>query len=260
MAWVQCGRTDIHYEERGSGPPLVFLHGALSSGATWYPHVEAFRERYTVFAYDSVNHGFSANSPRDEPEPDRADELEAFLAAVGAERPILAGQSMGGMTTLRWASRHPSDARALIISGMGVPREPMPRPSPLEQPISQDTLFLDVGASFTPAFYRHHPELVERYLRVRSTAVRLEAQRYPRATTCANPAWEPDELAVAVPRIQSPMLIVVGSLDPLKPMAEHLHELSPSSHLEVIDGAAHSAHFERVDDYLRLVDDFLSTL
>ena len=190
MPWVQCGATDLHYEDRGSGPPLVLIHGALSSAETWYQHIEAFSGCYRVLAYDSVNHGLSSNSPRGQPEPDRADELEAFLAAVGLEGPILAGQSMGGMTILRWAIRHPAAARGLIISGMGVPREPMRGPSPLEQSLDNETLFLEVGASFTPAFYASQPLLIDRYLRVRSIAVRLEAQRHPRSVTAANPAWE----------------------------------------------------------------------
>jgi len=70
-----------------------------------------------------VNHGHSANSPRDEPEPDRVDELEGALAALAVDRPILCGHSMGGSTVVRRACRHPDQARALIVSGMGVPRE-----------------------------------------------------------------------------------------------------------------------------------------
>ncbi|MBV9598192.1 MAG: alpha/beta hydrolase [Chloroflexi bacterium] len=260
MPWVQCGPTDVHYEDRGAGPPLVFIHGALSSGETWYRHLEAFSARYRVLAYDSVNHGLSSNSPRDEPEPDRADEPEAFLSALGIERPILAGQSMGGMTILRWAIRHLSAAQALIISGMGVPREPMRGPSPLQQPLDNDTLFLEVGASFTPAFYASQPLLIDRYLRVRSTAVRLEAQRHTRAVTAVNPAWEPTALAEGVKRITSPMQIIVGSLDSLKPLTDYLHELAPSSHYEVIEGAAHSAHYECFDTYRRIVEDFLEPI
>jgi pimeloyl-ACP methyl ester carboxylesterase len=257
MPWIQCGATDLHYEDRGSGPPLVFIHGALSSAETWYRHIEAFSGRYRVLAYDSVNHGLSSNSSRGEPEPDRADELEAFLAAVGLEQPILAGQSMGGMTILRWAIRHPGAARALIISGMGVPREPMPGPSPLQQPLDNETLFLEVGASFTPAFYASQPLLIDRYLRVRSTAVRLEAQRHPRAVTAVNPAWEPAALAAGVTHITSPLQIIAGSLDNLKPLMDHLHELLPSSRYAVIQGAAHSAHYECFEEYCRIVEAFL---
>jgi pimeloyl-ACP methyl ester carboxylesterase len=258
MPWAPVGSTDLHYVECGSGAPLVLIHGALSSAETWYRHVEAFSGRYRVLAYDSVNHGLSSNSPRGEPEPDRADELEGFLAAMGAPRPILAGQSMGGMTILRWAIRHPDDARALIISGMGVPREARAGVSPLQQPIADDVLFLGVSESFTPAFYAAEPWLVDRYIRARSTAVRLEAQRFPRETTASNPPWEPRALAEGVARIAAPMLIMVGSLDGLRPWAEYLHELLPGARFEVIEDAAHSAHFEAFDRYVAITREFLA--
>jgi pimeloyl-ACP methyl ester carboxylesterase len=97
--------NDIYYVEAGSGRPLVFLHGMSSCGEAWWQQFEHFAGRYRVIAYDSVNHGHSSNSPRDQPETDRTDELEAVLAALEIERPILAGNSMGGATILRWAAR-----------------------------------------------------------------------------------------------------------------------------------------------------------
>jgi pimeloyl-ACP methyl ester carboxylesterase len=258
VPWTQVGPTDIHYEDRGNGTPLVFIHGALSSAETWYRQVEHFSKSYRVLAYDSVNHGLSSNSPRDEPEPDRVDELEGFLAGVGAERPILAGQSMGGMTIIRWASRHPEAARALIISGMGIMTEPRRGPSPLQQPITEDVVFLGVAESFTPEFYASEKLLVDRYIRVRSTAVRLEAQRHPRESTQVNPPWEAEALTQGAKRIRSPMLIIVGALDNLRPAAERLHETVPHSRLCVVEGAAHSAHYEKFDDYVKLVEQFLA--
>src|ERR1700744_790122 len=101
MPWVQEGATDIHYQEAGAGQPLVFLHGMSSSAEAWFQQFAAFTPYLRVIAYDSVNHGHSANSPRDQPEPDRADELEGLLAALGLERPILAGNSLGGATLPR---------------------------------------------------------------------------------------------------------------------------------------------------------------
>jgi pimeloyl-ACP methyl ester carboxylesterase len=258
MPWTQVGPTDTHYEDRGNGTPLVFIHGALSSAETWYRHVEHFSKNYRVLAYDSVNHGLSSNSPRDEPEPDRVDELEGFLTAVGAEQPILAGQSMGGMTIIRWACRHPDAARALIISGMGIMTEPRRGPSPLQQAVGDDVVFLGVAESFTPEFYASEKLLVDRYIRVRSTAVRLEAQRHSRESTQVNPPWEAEALTQGAKRIRSPMLIIVGALDNLRPAAERLHEAVPHSRLCVIEGAAHSAHYEKFDEYAQLLQAFLA--
>ncbi len=111
---------DIRYVEQGSGQPMVFLHGNSSCSVAWERQFEEFSGDFRCVAYESVNHGMSANSPRDEDEPDRADELEGFLSALGIERPILVGNSMGGNTALRYGVRHPEGARALVTSGAGV--------------------------------------------------------------------------------------------------------------------------------------------
>jgi pimeloyl-ACP methyl ester carboxylesterase len=120
MPWVEVGSTDIYYVEEGQGQPLVFLHGNSSCAEAWFQQFAHFRDRFRVIAYDSVNHGHSSNSPREEEEPDRADELQGFLTALGIQRPILAGNSMGGDTLLRWAALNHVDPMTLIASGKGV--------------------------------------------------------------------------------------------------------------------------------------------
>jgi pimeloyl-ACP methyl ester carboxylesterase len=88
VPWAQVNASDLYYQEAGEGQPLVLLHGMSSCAEAWFQQFEAFAPYFRVIAYDSVNHGHSANSPRDEPEPDRADELAGFLDALNLARPI----------------------------------------------------------------------------------------------------------------------------------------------------------------------------
>lgn len=254
MPWVEVGDTDIYYVEEGQGQPLVFLHGMSSCGEAWFQQFAAFRDRYRVIAYDSVNHGHSSNSPRDAEEPDRADELQGFLTALGIERPVLAGNSMGGDTILRWAVRHPDAAAALVPSGMGVS---IGAPIAAEvRPLDRETLFLPVGDALTEGFRERQPRMYERYLRIRSTATRLEALRHPRprGRTLADRA----SLAERVGVIRSPLLIVVGSLDGLRPNCARLHALVPHSEYRVIEGAPHNVYYEAAAEYNAAVDAFLA--
>ena len=257
MPWVDVNGDDIYYTEAGSGQPFVFLHGFSSCSEAWYQQFAAFAGRYRVIAFDSINHGHSANSPRDEDEPDRADELEGVLHALEIERPVLAGNSMGGSTILRWATRHPDGAAALVISGMGVMPADAAAP-PTRQPLPEDTLFVPVGESFTPEFKERQPLMLERYFRIRSTATRLEALRHPRRPAQKTVA-ERGELADRVPRIQSPMAIVVGELDRLRPAAVRLHELLPQAEYVEIPGGPHNAYWEMADVWNAKVADFLTS-
>lgn len=256
MPWLELEQSDIYYVDEGEGQPLVFLHGMSSCGEAWWQQFAHFRDRFRVIAYDSINHGHSSNSPRDEEEPDRADELERVLAALGIERPIIAGNSMGGNTLIRWAIRHPHDARALIPSGSGVAPQGAAAARLSAKPLDPETLFLPIGDSLTEPFKAAHPRMYERYLRIRSTATRIEALRHPRPWSSKTVA-ERATMAEGVARITSPMLVVVGSLDAAVPSAEHLHELVPHSQLHVVRGAPHNVYYEAAAEYNATVASFL---
>ena len=268
MPWVEVGKSDIYYQEAGDGPPLVFLHGMSSCSEAWFQQFEAFADRFRVLAYDSVNHGHSSNSPRDEPEPDRADELEGFLAALGIDRPIIAGNSMGAGTLMRWAVRHPGDARALIPSGAGVMAPPgdqngdaqateqaQARARRMRQPLDPETIFLPFGDSLTQKLKEERPLMYDRYFRIRSTATRIEALRHPRQPSAGFPGR--GELANLVSKIVSPMLVVVGTLDAAVPNAKRLHELVEGSRYHEIDGAPHNVYYEAAEEYNKVVGAFV---
>ena len=256
MPWVNVGATDIYYQEAGEGQPLVFLHGMSSCAEAWFQQFEAFAPYLRVIAYDSVNHGHSANSPRDQPEPDRADELEGFLQALGLTRPIIAGNSMGALTTIRWAARHPDSAAALVPSGMGIGLLPGGTARAVAEPLDSETLFLPVGDSLTDGLRTRDPLLYERYLRIRSTATRLEALRHPRARSMANPSRE--ELDEAVTKIRTPVLVIVGDLDRLAPNASALAAAVPGARLHVVKDSPHNVYYETAEEYNQVVARFLA--
>ena len=264
MGFVEFNGIDVHYIEAGEGPPLVFIHGFGGCAQGWYQQIEAFRDRFRVIAYDSVNHGHSMNSPIGEPEPDRVDELEVVLEALGVERPILAGNSMGALTLLRWAARHPDAARALVPSGMGIappdadPEAAAARTRAITAAVEEDVLFIPAEGAFTRSFPKEHRVQYERYVRLRSTATRIEAARHPRRATAIDPSRE--ELATRVSEIRSPMHVIVGDRDWLFEAAKHLHELVPHSTMDVLPAAPHNAYFELPEAYNRSVAGFLRGL
>ena len=256
MPWLDVAGTDLHYVDEGTGQPLVFLHGFTSCAEAWFQQFAFFRGSYRVIAYDSVNHGMSSNSPRDAEEPDRVDELDAVLTALGIEHPVLLGNSMGGNTVLRWAARHPARARALVPSGTGVGTEGAPARAGLRTPVDDKTLLLPIGDSLTDGFRRRAPVRYARYLRMRSTASSIENRRHPRRPSAQSLA-ERELLAHRIAQVRSPLLAVVGSLDAALPRAEELHKRVPHSEYAVIEGAPHNVYYEAAAEYNRIVASFL---
>ncbi len=256
MPWVEISGQDIYYGEAGSGQPLVLLHGNSSCSEAWYQQAAHFSDRFHVFAYDSVNHGHSSNSPRDADEPDRADELDGFLTALGIERPVLIGNSMGGNTLLRWAMRHPDGAAALVASSIGVRSGDAAMPPP-PNPLPEATLYVPVGNSFTEGFKDAQPRMLERYYRLRSTATRLEALRHPRRPSPTTVA-ERTAMEDRVGSIHSPLLILTGEFDFALEPARRLRDLVPGAEYHEEPGAPHNAYFEMPDRWHATVHAFLA--
>ncbi len=95
------------------GDPIVLSHGWTCSTEFWYPQVNALAGEYRVITYDQRGHGRSTvgNLPLG---PDvLADDLSAVLAATVREdkKAVIVGHSMGGMSIIAWAGRHPDEVK-----------------------------------------------------------------------------------------------------------------------------------------------------
>jgi pimeloyl-ACP methyl ester carboxylesterase len=106
----------VHAVVMGSGPDLVLIHGA--SGNTrdmTFSLAPRLAERYRVIVFDRPGLGYTQRLDRDGTGlAQQAALLRAAASQLGAERPILMGQSYGGAVALAWAAQFPKDVAALI--------------------------------------------------------------------------------------------------------------------------------------------------
>jgi pimeloyl-ACP methyl ester carboxylesterase len=122
MPSVRTNDVETYYERRGSGPPIVFVHGALLDHAQWDRQVEALSEEYTTITYDVRGHGRTGGSRRDAYSIELfADDLAALLTEIDVERPVLCGQSMGGLIAQVYATRHPEEISGLVLADTFAP-------------------------------------------------------------------------------------------------------------------------------------------
>jgi pimeloyl-ACP methyl ester carboxylesterase len=102
------------------GVPLVLLHGLGNEAHLWDDFVPSVAPHYRVLALDQRGHGDSDWDP--EARYDAAsmtDDLEAVLDAVGIDRFVLIGFSMGGRVAMTFAGRHPERLAGLVIVDIG---------------------------------------------------------------------------------------------------------------------------------------------
>ncbi len=104
----------IHYEETGSGPGLVFVHGWTMSSRFFQRQLEAF-PGHRVLAPDLRGHGASSKILHGHTVATYASDLKDLLARRGVERPVLVGWSMGAMVAYEYLQQSDQAVRGLII-------------------------------------------------------------------------------------------------------------------------------------------------
>ncbi|PBC71270.1 pimeloyl-ACP methyl ester carboxylesterase [Streptomyces sp. TLI_235] len=92
----------VRYHREGSGSPLLLLHGIGHHWQAWGPVLSALAARHEVFAVDLPGFGTSPALPEGVPYGLQAavPTIGAFCAALGVERPHVAGNSLGGLLAL----------------------------------------------------------------------------------------------------------------------------------------------------------------
>ena len=121
--FVQTDVHRIHYNEAGSGHPVILLHGSGPGSTGWSnfrTNIATLAQDFHVFAVDMPGWGESTTQT---PETgyDHVAALIAFMDALDIERAALVGNSMGGITSISTAILHPERVSHLISMGAPVP-------------------------------------------------------------------------------------------------------------------------------------------
>ncbi|MBD0274646.1 MAG: alpha/beta fold hydrolase, partial [Acetobacteraceae bacterium] len=119
----------LHYEETGSGVPVVFVHEFAGDLRSWEPQLRHFGQRHRAIAYNA--RGYPPSDVPPEPasysQNRAADDIAAVLDHLGIDKAHVVGLSMGGFATLHFGFRHAARARSLTVAGCGYGAEPSKR-------------------------------------------------------------------------------------------------------------------------------------
>lgn len=106
-----------HYVERGSGFPLLLLHGNGERCGYFEHQMEPFASHFRVLALDTRGHGQTPRGTAPFTIRQFADDLLAFMDRLGIEKAHLLGFSDGGNIAMVFALRHPERVERLILNG-----------------------------------------------------------------------------------------------------------------------------------------------
>src|SRR5436190_17513142 len=115
MAQVEVGGLTINYDVQGEGEPLLLIPYTSADHACYAFQLPAYTEHFSCIALDLPGSGESDKPPGPYSTEGYADQVAAFLGAVGVERAHVAGVSLGAAVGLHLAARHPERVRSLSL-------------------------------------------------------------------------------------------------------------------------------------------------
>ena len=248
--------TTLNYDERGSGKPLVLLHGFPLDNRIWREQIAALADRFRVIAPDLRGFGQSKSTDAFTLES-LADDVHALLADLGALPCVLGGLSMGGYVALAYAKKYPSDLLGLALIDTKAEADTAEgkagREKMIELARSQGSKA--VADQMMPKMLA--PDADKSRPQVKRELDQIMNAQTPRTIEHALAAMRdrPDRVA-DLASIAVPTLVIVGEHDAITPPAgaEKMSKAIPKSTYAVIRGAGHMSPMEQpqqVTDALR---------
>ena len=250
---VAINGMQMYYEVSGEGDPLIVLHGAYMNIPTMGAIIPKLAETHKVYALEMQGHGRTTDIDRPITYSNLADDVAAFMDAVGVEKADVFGYSMGAGAGLQLAIRHPEKVDQLIAASVAYDVKGW-------QPefiafIPQMTVEMIVSMPFAEDYKKlaanpdGFPALAEKLIALEKEPM----------------AWEAD-----VKAIKTPVLIITGDAD----VATLEHSVAmfrllgggvmgdmgkplPASRLAVLPATAHTAVISQPELLIAFIEPFL---
>jgi esterase len=262
---VDVNGLRLHYLDWGARgkPDMLLLHGLTSHAHSWDHFARALCNRYHIVALDQRGHGDSAWPPdqRYRTEDYVADAL-ALADALGMERFVLIGLSMGAHNAMAFTAAHPERVTHLVpidiapsLRGMAERRAQAASTPPPPR------VFASVEEAFQNArsLNGRPPEEVQR------DRVRWSLKERPDGTfelkydPAAPQQWEPADLWDVLPKIACPTLVIRGGESDVlsDEVARRMVATFPNARLMTVEGSGHPVPLDRPTMFERAIREFL---
>lgn len=254
----------LHHESRGTGLPVVFVHGFPFDSRMWRPQMEGLGDGYRLIAPDLRGFG---RSPAPGAGPltmdGHADDLAALLDGLGIDEAVFCGLSMGGYVLFSMWRRHPERVRALVLcstradadtEGVRANRRAIAERALREGSASVADVM--IPSVLSAATRENRPDVVAL---VREMIEGTDPATIARGQEGLAGRADSTEL---LPEIRVPTLLLFGSEDPISPVAvgDAMCRALPDARMVVIPAVAHLPNLEAPTAFNAPLAEFLGAL
>lgn len=268
---VGVGSLRFQYLEWGDEdkPSVLLLHGIAQQSHSWDLISLSLSNRYHVIALDARGHGETQWPPDGDYSIEAHQrDLDGFVKAIGLDRFIIIGHSMGGRNAYVYTSQHPIRVKALIIVDTGLDSARLG-----QQRIRRFVNLPDELASFEQ-FVQRVQEYTGRPSWMVKGGLNHSIRQLPNGTWTwkydrlirhpdfSPPTWPSEELRACLRAIDCPTLLVRGAdSDVMSPETfEQTLELLPNSRGAVVPNAGHLVPGDNPSEFLKALELFLKSL
>jgi 3-oxoadipate enol-lactonase len=263
---VKSGST-LSYLDVGQGLPVILIHGLFLDHTAFEAQIKAFENRARIIAIDIHGHGASSELDRSISLDEMAEDYFDLVQQLGIQQAIWGGVSLGGMTSLRIAIRHPEAVLGLLLlntnAGKGAGKK-VPSVAGLNAPLTMrwlwHTQFLKTKVLQAGLFGRTtletKPDLQQIWVEKMRSISSKSMKNAVEAVLSANSVLE------QLSSIAVPTMIAGGAEDTALPMSasRDIHEKIPNSTLVEIPQCGHSSSIEQPEKVTELLGQLLSKL
>ena len=253
MPYVTVNAARLYYQQQGSGPDLVFLHGAGGNHLMWWQQVAEFSKTFRCTTFDARGWGLS----KGEMAVGRfslGTDLVALMEHLGIERAHVVAQSMGGRAVAGVCRLAPHKIRSLVLCGTtaGATDD---RVRELQDELKEERG--DGGLrehALAPGFEESNPGLAVLYRQLNA----INPPR-PRGMLGRPPSTYRGSTHEMIANLRVPVLYIVGEHDLITSpeMIQQAQGLIPGAEYYEVKAAGHSCYFERAEEWNSVVGDFL---
>jgi pimeloyl-ACP methyl ester carboxylesterase len=271
MPKVKANGVNFHYQQAGSGPDVILIHGVTGDLSIWFlcEAMGVLARSFRVTAFDLRGHGYSDVTRDGYTSADQAGDVLAIMDALDIDRAMLVGHSFGAVIAMHAAVLFPDRIDALVLSDPSFPAlrhlEDLSRwghwqnfrEEALQAGVTLSAEhWYDLGKFFDQV--AHLDE--ESRLKFRH-AVGLPG--FNRLLRLANTTCGDDAKAVAglteelIQSVTQPALAIFGEYSPFLATAGYLAEHLPHCDRQLVADAKHRAPEENGPRFVELVNEFL---
>jgi pimeloyl-ACP methyl ester carboxylesterase len=255
MPKIKANGITMNYERQGTGEPLILIPYLTADNACYAFQVAEYAKHFTCISLDLRGTGETDKTDGAYTTEDLADDVAAFMQALGISRAHVSGLSLGGAIGMWLAAKHPDSVASLSLHSA------WPKTDPYLKSVAQsfqhtaramgNVAEMAILALFpwclTPELYAAKPD----YIAQLAAFVRSRPAQSVENFLQQSNAVIGHDVEAQLPRITAPTLITFGRRDVATStrFADRLQRGIRNSELVIFEGSSHAPIYEQIEEF-----------